>query len=148
MIYSCYCFCVFVVLAVYFIRLLFYFSSIRRHTRCALVTGVQTCALPIWLGQKSFGRETYLCTPRGTPGGIEGNYPYVVGGVFLQGCRWVKIGTGYLLPIHHLASTSGGADIHPVPRSAGNRVPGDARAQRSEEHTSELQSLMRISYAV
>src|SRR3546814_18425628 len=26
----------------------FVFSSIRRHTRCALVTGVQTCALPIW----------------------------------------------------------------------------------------------------
>src|SRR3546814_14416364 len=25
----------------------FYFSSRRRHTRCALVTGVQTCALPI-----------------------------------------------------------------------------------------------------
>src|SRR3546814_5195843 len=65
-----------------------------------------------------FRSETYLCTPRGTPGGIEGNYPYVVNGVFLQGCRWVKIGTGYLLPI------------------------------RSEEHTSELQSLMRISYAV
>src|SRR3546814_4954621 len=29
----------------------FFFSSRRRHTRCALVTGVQTCALPI------FGRE-------------------------------------------------------------------------------------------
>src|SRR3546814_1496177 len=27
--------------------LLFFFSSRRRHTRCALVTGVQTCALPI-----------------------------------------------------------------------------------------------------
>src|SRR3546814_3786704 len=27
--------------------LLFVFSSRRRHTRCALVTGVQTCALPI-----------------------------------------------------------------------------------------------------
>src|SRR3546814_8249196 len=27
-----------------------FFSSRRRHTRCALVTGVQTCALPIWLG--------------------------------------------------------------------------------------------------
>src|SRR3546814_8989872 len=25
----------------------FLFSSRRRHTRCALVTGVQTCALPI-----------------------------------------------------------------------------------------------------
>src|SRR3546814_13148692 len=29
----------------------FFFSSRRRHTRCALVTGVQTCALPI--SQKS-----------------------------------------------------------------------------------------------
>src|SRR3546814_1939552 len=28
--------------------LLFIFSSRRRHTRCALVTGVQTCALPIY----------------------------------------------------------------------------------------------------
>src|SRR3546814_6114207 len=26
---------------------MFFFSSSRRHTRCALVTGVQTCALPI-----------------------------------------------------------------------------------------------------
>src|SRR3546814_9418116 len=25
----------------------FFFASRRRHTRCALVTGVQTCALPI-----------------------------------------------------------------------------------------------------
>src|SRR3546814_15390147 len=28
--------------------LCFFFSSRRRHTRCALVTGVQTCALPIF----------------------------------------------------------------------------------------------------
>src|SRR3546814_1054678 len=27
----------------------FFFSSRRRHTRCALVTGVQTCALPIFI---------------------------------------------------------------------------------------------------
>src|SRR3546814_4237458 len=27
--------------------LIFFFPSRRRHTRCALVTGVQTCALPI-----------------------------------------------------------------------------------------------------
>src|SRR3546814_8815123 len=31
--------------------LVFFFSSRSRHTRCALVTGVQTCALPI-LSQK------------------------------------------------------------------------------------------------
>src|SRR3546814_15313043 len=30
---------------------LFFFSSRRRHTRCALVTGVQTCALPISGGE-------------------------------------------------------------------------------------------------
>src|SRR3546814_19869939 len=29
---------------------MFFFSSRRRHTRCALVTGVQTCALPILTG--------------------------------------------------------------------------------------------------
>src|SRR3546814_21201050 len=31
----------------YFMINCFFFSSRRRHTRCALVTGVQTCALPI-----------------------------------------------------------------------------------------------------
>src|SRR3546814_4744672 len=30
--------------------IVFFFSSRRRHTRCALVTGVQTCALPIYPG--------------------------------------------------------------------------------------------------
>src|SRR3546814_10150006 len=29
----------------------FFFSSVRRHTRCALVTGVQTCALPIFFDE-------------------------------------------------------------------------------------------------
>src|SRR3546814_10553368 len=33
------------------VRCFFFFSSRRRHTRCALVTGVQTCALPIFIGQ-------------------------------------------------------------------------------------------------
>src|SRR3546814_4765158 len=31
----------------------FFFSSRRRHTRCALVTGVQTCALPISIARPS-----------------------------------------------------------------------------------------------
>src|SRR3546814_2714026 len=35
----------FIVFRYYFF--IFVFSSRRRHTRCALVTGVQTCALPI-----------------------------------------------------------------------------------------------------
>src|SRR3546814_8093104 len=32
-----------------FLFFFFFFSSRRRHTRCALVTGVQTCALPIFV---------------------------------------------------------------------------------------------------
>src|SRR3546814_6623881 len=36
-----------------FIFVFFFFSSRRRHTRCALVTGVQTCALPISPSRKS-----------------------------------------------------------------------------------------------
>src|SRR3546814_1656278 len=32
---------------VVYVVVFFFFSSRRRHTRCALVTGVQTCALPI-----------------------------------------------------------------------------------------------------
>src|SRR3546814_3121775 len=39
--------------------MLFFFSSRRRHTRCALVTGVQTCALPI------YGEQTEDSMPRG-----------------------------------------------------------------------------------
>src|SRR3546814_3206952 len=37
----------------------FFFSSRRRHTSCALVTGVQTCALPI-----------YIYDPSTAPGGF------------------------------------------------------------------------------
>src|SRR3546814_7450462 len=33
----------------------FFFASRKRHTRCALVTGVQTCALPISLPWPSAG---------------------------------------------------------------------------------------------
>src|SRR3546814_8334918 len=39
---------------------LFFFSSRRRHTRCALVTGVQTCARPILAkGGKNLGPTPY-----------------------------------------------------------------------------------------
>src|SRR3546814_19160833 len=45
--YMCYYCRIFCVLSVAYIIFVFFFSSRRRHTRCALVTGVQTCALPI-----------------------------------------------------------------------------------------------------
>src|SRR3546814_3068659 len=108
----------------------FFFSSRRRHTRCALVTGVQTCALPVPLkvkgdglgarsrrtsspasstipvGQSSMDRMWHRRRPKGRSGGLD---------------QWRS------LSFCHFSAS--------------------CRA-RSEEHTSELQSLMRISYAV
>src|SRR3546814_962916 len=45
----------------------FFFSSRRRHTSCALVTGVQTCALPIslWPGVPYRGLEARRGTDPG-----------------------------------------------------------------------------------
>src|SRR3546814_7847761 len=60
----------------------FFFSSRRRHTRCALVTGVQTCALPILRfrdsrryvdrlrdAQAKSGEKEAIIVARGTIGG-------------------------------------------------------------------------------
>src|SRR3546814_7358178 len=41
-----------------FVFCFFFFSSRRRHTSCALVTGVQTCALPIYAYRDQFPGET------------------------------------------------------------------------------------------
>src|SRR3546814_10433012 len=69
----------------------FFFSSRRRHTRCALVTGVQTCALPISRSARSFigllnsssphsGQccpdEPKLCDPTKAPNSISFGFSY------------------------------------------------------------------------
>src|SRR3546814_8754467 len=46
--------CVSIVWSCVFFIFMFFFSSRRRHTRCALVTEVQTCALPIY--ERGIGR--------------------------------------------------------------------------------------------
>src|SRR3546814_9063580 len=46
----------------------FFFSSRRRHTRCALVTGVQTCALPIYISTSLDGDvATHTANRTATP---------------------------------------------------------------------------------
>src|SRR3546814_7500618 len=42
---------------------LLFLSSRRRHTRCALVTGVQTCALPICPLLLHLAEDDHLCPP-------------------------------------------------------------------------------------
>src|SRR3546814_19822462 len=68
-----------VVLCVFF----FFFSSRRRHTRCALVTGVQTCALPISrLAAAPSGRRHLS-----PDGAMHRNYG--LGGFRRDASRWV-----------------------------------------------------------
>src|SRR3546814_9385838 len=128
---------------------LVFFSSRRRQTRCALVTGFQTCALPIlvnfildkeYTGLKAsaeYGLTAYGDAPsyRAT----------------LTAGKAFAAGRGHILLNGEIAVKQG---LHRVPRDwnqqgwyminnpayvAGNGEP------RSEEHTAELQSLMRIS---
>src|SRR3546814_8074699 len=58
----------------YYVGVFFvFFSSRRRHTRCALVTGVQTCALPI-LTKAPAGAGVLLVTPASTD--VVGHAPH------------------------------------------------------------------------
>src|SRR3546814_6567454 len=70
--------------------------------------------------------------------------------VHLQLLHQLTRGDLALLPLHPVIQELrrvGRGDLHTEPRLP-TRHPKTASAGRSEEHTSELQSLMRISYAV
>src|SRR3546814_2509531 len=109
----------------------FFFSSRRRHTRCALVTGVQTCALPI--------SPVRVRPPHRADQLVEGIVPADI--LAHQPDRAVGP-----RPRGGMGCTGRGVERLVITQH-GQRTE-DGRAVRSEEHTSELQSLMRISYAV
>src|SRR3546814_9643866 len=99
---------------------MFFFASRRRHTSCALVTGVQTCALPILAGvvlHRVFFDQT-------------------------QGRQRQRFHTADVT----VAFAARTGDLGRF-AEAGTQTLA-RHLERSEEHTSELQSLMRISYAV
>src|SRR3546814_6829485 len=77
------------------------------------------------------------------------------GGNHIERYRQVRVGNGRTLNfLGNLRTNSGLALLHQCSflrlhsGAALQQRPSDAKDQRSEEHTSELQSLMRISYAV
>src|SRR3546814_10382389 len=122
----------------------FVVSGRRRHTRCAWVTGVQTCALPIPVsadGPPLLRDRTFLLlalafflsawgilttvvhfVPMLTDAGVDATRAAGMAGTIGAALIFGRIVVGYLL----------------------DRLPAVALAQRSEEHTSELQSLKRI----
>src|SRR3546814_4394854 len=124
-----------------------FFSSRRRHTRCALVTSSDVCSSDLvrWLGDR-------LPPFSFKPMAME---------------RFESASSEHGIPIdeaRRLVRTSVDRWNEEVLREFAHPEPSPARVRslkgvlnslrhlfaplRSEEHTSELQSLMRISYAV
>src|SRR3546814_10133293 len=113
----------------------FFLSSRRRHTRVALVTGFQTCALPIlliFMSRSAVGKSLLAAA--------DNPEAAIYMGVDVDRAHRIAfaIGTG-------VTAVAGGlvATYYPFQPYVGIEF-----VIRSEEHTSELQSLMRISYAV
>src|SRR3546814_6166199 len=113
----------------------FFLSSRRRHTRCALVTGVQTCALPISSGAPPRARAANDRGSRTAPGNRAQDHT--------PAKRTAAVVKGR--PAGSSALRRWLAHIPAAER--GKREPS-LKPTRSEDHTSELQSLMRTSYAV
>src|SRR3546814_7787024 len=57
----------------------FFFSSRRRHTRCALVTGVQTCALPIFVELTQAADKLHIALTYATAENLIGRPIYAPG---------------------------------------------------------------------
>src|SRR3546814_10187961 len=129
----------------------FFFSSIRRHTRCALVTGVQTCALPIYAHLAAIETDR-----RAVAAMID---------VLAGSDRPLVIASGTALAATGRVATEDDPPNPAVsPRALTETLVTDAATRgvrgsvmrlspmvhgrgdhgRSEEPTSELQSLMRI----
>src|SRR3546814_4828662 len=104
----------------------FLFPSKSRHSSCALVTGVQTCARPISLP---------VASPEGSPARGEQTWSAHMDDLLGEFLTETAEGLAEL-------------DTDLVRLEQNPNDPKLLGGIRSEEHTSELQSLMRISYAV
>src|SRR3546814_10783136 len=149
----------------------FFFSSRRRHTRCALVTGVQTFALPICPGGLQLRGARSVGLLRFQTDNFDAGKRFgavvpdnaILGAILAlkdaePGAPVVFVSKDINLRIK--AAIAGIAsedyendralDDFSLLYTGANPLPEDfwQRHGRSEEHTSELQSLMRISYAV
>src|SRR3546814_3869317 len=133
---------------------MFFISSRRRHTRCALVTGVQTCALPISTPGRVAHRRPVHAEDRTRPTLADAEQlPSMLDSLPLSGGpHQFFAATSFSTALSSMASASSR-----LSRAFSSSSTFSLRAcdtsmppylARSEEHTSELQSLMRISYAV
>src|SRR3546814_2238335 len=139
----------------------FFFSSRRRHTRCALVTGVQTCALPICQfaddlkGRKIRGRVEdgkfvrYYDRAAIESGALEGRGLEIAWAadaaefffLQIQGSGRLRLPGGDVMRIGYDTQNGRGyVGIGKLLLDRGELQRGQATMQRWEEHQSELQA--------
>src|SRR3546814_1941217 len=135
-----------------FITIVFFFSSRRRHTRCALVTGVQTCALPIYDALLEALVPGITAEMKAKPGKLKPGAAVSIEGL-TPGVAYKLADCCHPVPgdrIVGLARPGEGIEVHVIDcPSLADGIDADwiDPRGRAEEHTSELQSLLRIPYA-
>src|SRR3546814_2801885 len=100
----------------------FFFSSRRRHTSCALVTGVQTCALPIFLSILSVSAGT-ACAYDGAVIATDPAHAIIIASASRLPC---------ISPLPRPAICRGSEPSHAIGRERSTRI-GLRTAIRSEE---------------
>src|SRR3546814_3412606 len=134
--------------------MLFFLSSTRRQTRCAVVTGVQTCALPIWRLHLGLGAAALLRAAHNTPGyRHRRRFARIIAARFSTGLvrdrfhACIRVSRTGLAVAGDAGRTFGtaSAGARSIRRGVRRRrrrplgaVAGWPRRARSEEHTSEL----------
>src|SRR3546814_1148769 len=104
-----------------------FFSSRRRHTRCALVTGVQTCALPILATNLS------MLAPA-TPGGIGIFHAAAAGPLLIAGMD-SDVAVAYAILVHAMNTIPpmifGAACLRSEERRVGKECVSTCRSRRT-----------------
>src|SRR3546814_13254192 len=133
----------------------FFFSSRRRHTRCALVTGVQTCALPIsveradhgsqfWIDHQGVldiaGSTHYVMRGKGH-GSVRGTFETVAMANFIKTC-WQKPrvtarhkGSAQVRALFDVGVDGTLVQVHSVGRSDGPQRSEERRAGKGGVRT-------------
>src|SRR3546814_7801052 len=123
-----------------------FFSSRRRHTSCAFVTGVQTCALPI----TELPDDAVALAAPSESEDVLADYQSTHMSLRRHPAALLRprFDRPRIVPNAALKDLNEGIHVRVAGIVMFRQRPGSAKGtMRSEEHTSELQSLMRISYA-
>src|SRR3546814_10150318 len=104
----------------------FFFSSRRRHTRCALVTGVQTCALPISYPRSELVRIMGFITIPGLLGPLIGP---TMGGWMVEYLTW-----HWIFIINLPVGVLGCYAVRSEERRVGKECVSTCRSRWSRDH--------------